>query len=182
MANDYTSTAQWRRVRLQVLERDGNQSRIRGPNCRGTATDVDHIMPVPDGGATYDPDNLRAACHPCNSWRANFQKAKEGWRRSKTRIVLFVGSDASRYAADHARPGDLVLDYNTLAESLGDAAKAAYDVVITRIRRGEVKAPTVYIVSRNPDAASVFPHHELVVMEGGKLQPKRDLTANRRVW
>ena len=174
MANDFTSTAQWRRVRRQVLERDGHQCRIRGPKCRGTATDVDHVVPVPDGGATYDPNNLRAACHTCNCWRANVQKAKEGWRRSKTRIVLVVGADASRYVAGHILPGDLVLDYNTLAESLGDAAKAAYDSVITRIRRGEVKAPTAYIISRNPEAKCIFPYHEIVGEEPART--------NRREW
>ena len=172
MAKDFTSTAQWRRLRLKILERDGYQCQIRGPNCDGKATDVDHKIPVPDGGETFDPVNLRAACHRCNSWRANMQKAKQGWRRSNTHIVLVLGPDASKYAADHAKPGDLVLDYTVLAESLGDAAKAAYDSVMTRIRRGEVKARTAYIVSHHPDARNMFPYHEIVGEEHAEPSTK----------
>ena len=168
MAKDFSSTSQWRRVRLVVLERDDYICKVQGPKCERKATDVDHIIPVPDGGAVFDTYNLRAACHRCNAWRANVQKAKEGWRRSKTHIVLVVGPEASEYAAEHAGPRDIVLDYPVLADTLGDAAKAAYRSVITQIRRGEVKARTAYIVSHNPKAKEIFPYHEIV----GDVKPE----------
>lgn len=57
----------WRRVRLVVLARDGYRCRIRGPRCTDVATTVDHIVELARGGARLDPDNLRAACKPCNS-------------------------------------------------------------------------------------------------------------------
>jgi hypothetical protein len=175
MAGDFTGWSSWRRVRLQVLERDGYQCQIKGPNCKGKATDVDHIIPVPDGGAILDLTNLRAACHTCNAWRANRQKANEGWRRSKTHIVLVLGPNASEYAREHAGAEDLVLDYTALAETLGDAAQAAYHEVMNQIRRGEVKAGTAYIVSHNPKAKEIFPYHEAV----GE-QP--EIPNERRAW
>lgn len=45
-----------------ILERDGRICRY----CGGTATAVDHIFPVVQGGDN-DPDNLAAACRSCNS-------------------------------------------------------------------------------------------------------------------
>lgn len=62
--------AQWRRVRLVILERDGRMCQIRGPRCQVDANEVDHIVPWRAGGALYDPDNLRAACGNCNKRRA----------------------------------------------------------------------------------------------------------------
>jgi 5-methylcytosine-specific restriction protein A len=63
------NTPAWRAVRLVVLERDGWLCRIRGPKCLLDATEVDHIIRPADGGALYDPDNLRASCGPCNRAR-----------------------------------------------------------------------------------------------------------------
>lgn len=59
----------WPTVRLAILDRDGWRCQIAGPTCTGAATSVDHIVPVLDGGAWYDPDNLRAACWPCQNAR-----------------------------------------------------------------------------------------------------------------
>lgn len=56
----------WKRIRSQILERDGHRCQIRSHGCLGTATEVDHILPVSLGGPWYDPDNLRASCRPCN--------------------------------------------------------------------------------------------------------------------
>jgi len=64
-------TAQWQRTRAFILARD--------PLCRiaivclrkfGRAmpsTEAEHIIPVRDGGAIYDPSNLQGACKPCHS-------------------------------------------------------------------------------------------------------------------
>jgi HNH endonuclease len=59
----------WQRIRIYVLERDRYRCKIRGAHCKGDATEVDHIVPRADGGALFDPDNLRAACKPCNGGR-----------------------------------------------------------------------------------------------------------------
>jgi 5-methylcytosine-specific restriction protein A len=57
----------WRTVRLAVLERDGHRCRMMRPGCTITATTVDHIVELANGGARLDPANLRAACGHCNA-------------------------------------------------------------------------------------------------------------------
>jgi len=63
-------TRAYRNLRLWILERDGHRCQIRGPHCTGYATQVDHILERADGGALFDPANLRAACAWCNGWRS----------------------------------------------------------------------------------------------------------------
>lgn len=57
-----TSSAAWKKLRLEVLERDGGRCGI----CGGMGSDqVDHVVPVSRGGSD-SPSNLRAvhrACH-----------------------------------------------------------------------------------------------------------------------
>ena len=55
------STRQWRKTRARVLERDGWRCQV----CGELAQEVDHLIPVADGG----PDvlsNLRAVCRAHN--------------------------------------------------------------------------------------------------------------------
>lgn len=56
----------WPRLRAEVLERDGHTCQMRLPGCLVHASEVDHVVPVADGG-TDDKSNLRAACHPCHA-------------------------------------------------------------------------------------------------------------------
>jgi hypothetical protein len=65
------STAQWRRVRRQVLERDGWLCRLRLPGCQSRATEVHHLYGhlrpgSPLGPSDYDVTPLAAACRNCN--------------------------------------------------------------------------------------------------------------------
>jgi 5-methylcytosine-specific restriction protein A len=59
----------WPRVRREVLKRDDYRCQIAGPNCKGKATEVDHIVPWDEGGARLDPRNLRSVCRPCHNSR-----------------------------------------------------------------------------------------------------------------
>ena len=52
-------------MRLRILERD----RYRCHWCGQPANTVDHLKPRCEGGARYDPRNLVAACHRCNTSR-----------------------------------------------------------------------------------------------------------------
>lgn len=183
MDNHFTTQPQWRKLRIEILTRDNYRCRIKGPHCQGVADQVDHIIPVEDGGPIFDPNNLRAACHVCNTWRAQRQKSREGWKRSTARIVLVmgpVGSGKSTYVAEHARPSDFIVDYDAISKAFGPAqprgapggrhsvVDAVRGSVLTRIRRGEVDAETIYIVSANPDAERMFPHHDVVVVDPGR--------------
>lgn len=63
-------TRAYRALRLWVLDRDRHLCRVGGPTCTRVATEVDHVIARADGGAVFDPDNMRAACSACNAWRA----------------------------------------------------------------------------------------------------------------
>lgn len=65
----------WPQVRQAVLEHDNHVCQVRSPSCTHRATTVDHIIPWREGGAAYDPANLRAACVPCNTSRANTRRS-----------------------------------------------------------------------------------------------------------
>lgn len=59
--------AEWQRIRLEVLERDGYECQLRlSPRCHGLAETVDHLLPKKLGGSD-DTENLVAACIVCNS-------------------------------------------------------------------------------------------------------------------
>jgi 5-methylcytosine-specific restriction protein A len=60
------STYAWRKIRARILRRDGHRCTFAlndGTRCGATATEVDHIIELADGGTDH-PSNLRAACHP----------------------------------------------------------------------------------------------------------------------
>jgi hypothetical protein len=176
VVTDFTQTRQWRVKRLEVLQRDGFRCQIRGPKCETRATQVDHIIPVEDGGPIFDEVNLRAACHWCNTWRAAKNKAINGWRRAATHITLVMGPPGScdrlsEYVAEHAGPGDLVVDYRAIAAAIGqrpDEVKKLRGMLLSRLRRGEVEAARAWVTSTNPRAREMFPHHEVVVVDPGR--------------
>ena len=57
------ATQRWRSVRAYVLDRDG----WRCAECgRPGRLEVHHRVRLVDGGAPYDPRNLRPLCRPCH--------------------------------------------------------------------------------------------------------------------
>lgn len=58
----YLATADWKKRRLLVLQRDG----FTCAYCFGEANSVDHVIPRAQGGSD-DLDNLVASCVKCNS-------------------------------------------------------------------------------------------------------------------
>jgi 5-methylcytosine-specific restriction endonuclease McrA len=53
----------WRRLRAEILARDGNRCHY----CGGPAATVDHLTPRSRGGDPTNRHNLVAACLGCNS-------------------------------------------------------------------------------------------------------------------
>ena len=71
-----TATRQWRRLRQVVLQRDGGRCQIGDPGCLIAGSEIDHIVPVREGGSD-DPLNLRVVCRPCHRHRR--RKASRAW-------------------------------------------------------------------------------------------------------
>lgn len=61
----FYNTKRWQRTREKQLH-DHPLCQCDDPGCMGIATDVDHIVPLEQGGAPYAPSNLQsltARCH-----------------------------------------------------------------------------------------------------------------------
>jgi hypothetical protein len=181
MARRPEYAGKWPRIRKKILERDGHVCQIQGPNCTQHATHVDHIVPVSEGGAWWDESNLRAACAKCNLGRVN-HTGSDRWTRAKTRITLVMGppgAGKTTYVEVHKHDGDLVVDYDRIAEALGSevshdhgdeihgAVMAARNAVLNSLRQGKTDARHAWIISANPNAEAVFPHHSTVVVDPG---------------
>ena len=79
-----------RRLRYEILRRDGNTCRYCGLKAGETELTIDHVVPVALGG-TDDPTNLVAACKDCNAGKSSVAPGAE--------LVADVNEDAARWAA-----------------------------------------------------------------------------------
>jgi hypothetical protein len=77
-----------RRLRFEILRRDGYTCRYCGAQAPEVQLAIDHVVPVTLGG-TDDPANLVAACHGCNSGKASIHPDSP--------LVEDVASDALRW-------------------------------------------------------------------------------------
>lgn len=64
-----TGTRQWKLIRAKTLTRDGHQCQLRGPNCTIEATQVDHVIPVSQGGGD-ELSNTTSVCKPCHDQKS----------------------------------------------------------------------------------------------------------------
>ena len=70
----------WRRVRLQVMDRDG----WRCQTCGHVGRECDHIIALFKGGPEYDLSNLQCLCKKCHIAKT----------RLENRTVLHESQDA----------------------------------------------------------------------------------------
>ena len=68
-----TAKRAWRRLRLQILERDGYRCRTCG---RAGRLEVDHIKPLRHGGDEYDPGNLQSLCREDHILKTRLENTK----------------------------------------------------------------------------------------------------------
>jgi 5-methylcytosine-specific restriction enzyme A len=70
----------------RILERDHNHCQLRGPHCHGTATEVDHRIPLSSTGPAGDVDsNKQAACVPCHRAKTALERAAGQAKTSRQR-------------------------------------------------------------------------------------------------
>lgn len=62
----FYNSPEWRRVRLAHLKREPfcRECKISGQDT--FAEMVDHILPIQQGGARFDPQNLQSLCNRCH--------------------------------------------------------------------------------------------------------------------
>jgi 5-methylcytosine-specific restriction enzyme A len=74
-------TKLWHHRRLQVLSRDPicADGRVCGHNR--LSTEVDHVIPLEQGGAPYAMDNLRGTCTDCHQAKTAQENSQRGRRR-----------------------------------------------------------------------------------------------------
>ena len=166
----------WPKIAKEVIASAGGQCQVRGPKCRKIATQCDHIIPPTQGGAWFDKSNLRASCTTCNYSRID-RTGQDAWRRSTTKITLVIGppfAGKAHRVESLKRPGDLVVDYDALADALGGSDPSLHDTilkargsVLSDIKRAKTKAKHVWIISANPRAEELFPFHDRIVVDPG---------------
>jgi hypothetical protein len=113
------STRRWRKLRESVLNRDGHLCQVPvagGRRCGAHATHVDHITPLANGGAKWDPTNCRAACQPCNLSRGASTVA--GPTIPVTVVIGPPAAGKTSWALLYAMSGDVVIDLDRIAAAL----------------------------------------------------------------
>ena len=62
------ATPLWRKLRAQILIRDGwtCQGRCKELGRTSAGSEVHHLLPIREGGEPFDPDNLRLLCRDCH--------------------------------------------------------------------------------------------------------------------
>ena len=86
-----TNPRRWRAVRQLVLQRDG----YRCVKChKAGRLEVDHIIPVMQGGEWWTPEGLQALCRACHfdKSRADISgpdPEREKWKRCLQKFVFF---------------------------------------------------------------------------------------------
>ncbi len=77
-----------RRLRFEVLRRDGHTCRYCGAKAPDVKLTVDHVVPTALGGKD-EPSNLVTACQPCNAGKTSISPDSE--------LVADVAADALRW-------------------------------------------------------------------------------------
>lgn len=77
-----------RRLRFEILRRDGHTCRYCGAKAPDVALTVDHVTPTALGGGD-DPSNLVTACQPCNAGKSSIAPGSP--------LVAEVETDALRW-------------------------------------------------------------------------------------
>jgi len=72
-------SADWRAKRDRILVRDAFQCRACGRVVSGHAVNVDHIVPLADGGTDEDA-NLQTLCRSCHGKKTRDEQRQRGAR------------------------------------------------------------------------------------------------------
>ena len=77
------STGRWQRLRRVILNRDTYRCRV----CGRHGFEVHHKVPIRDGGAVWDPENLEVRCRDCHEKAHGRYREKQQWERDWDQAV-----------------------------------------------------------------------------------------------
>ena len=81
-----TKTSQHIAWRNQVLDNANGRCQIRYAGvCTGIATEADHIVPITEGGAEFDPLNGQGACRACHALKSSDEGHRAQGHRTTVR-------------------------------------------------------------------------------------------------
>jgi len=112
--------AVWHRLRAKQLQ---DEPLCRHCHARGIielATDVDHIVPIANGGAPLDQSNLQSLCHLCHTRKTNSENGmrvrtgcdingipfggRHGWTQPVVDADVVDGGGAEKYPSSPQTP------------------------------------------------------------------------------
>jgi HNH endonuclease len=102
-----------KRLRFEILRRDGFVCRYCGAQAPDVELTVDHVTPKALGGRD-EPENLVAACRPCNTGKSSSGPDEHH--------VAQVADDALRWAAAMKRAQMEMLNEDTYVQAVADQA------------------------------------------------------------
>jgi 5-methylcytosine-specific restriction protein A len=94
----FYQTPRWRQVSKEVLQAAGHRCSVEG--CQRKATQVDHKVPVKQGGAPFDKSNLRPLCWNHHSSKTATEDGGFGNRKQVGREVRPAQTPAQMAQAD----------------------------------------------------------------------------------
>jgi 5-methylcytosine-specific restriction endonuclease McrA len=120
-----TLTAEWQRLRWQVLERDNFTCRYCGQSAPNVVLEADHVIPVADGGDD-SMENLVTACRSCNQGKEYSmwaRRAEQRAARTSTGRPRQENSLAGRVREMYEQ--DIFVTAGDIAKALGCSANTA---------------------------------------------------------
>ena len=150
-------TVRWAYQRIHVLA-------AAAQTCAGcgqvsAVLDVDHRIPHRgDLELFWDPANLQALCKTCHAAKTNRELGNQA-TATGTRMITIVtgppGSGKTTYVQRHRRPGDLVWDYDALADTIAQLPRYPRPPHVTHCLMA-IRAAFVEWVRSTPDMMTVF--------------------------
>jgi 5-methylcytosine-specific restriction endonuclease McrA len=126
------------------------------------ATDVDHVTARRFGGED-EWENLQALCHQCHSKKtAKEQRLNDKVKTPVTIVYGPPGAGKTTYVKEHARWGDLIIDFDALYAALSGLdwyekpaalmpfVASARDAVIDRLHR-DSEVRHAWVITSEPD-------------------------------
>ena len=102
-------------ISAEVVARYGNDCWLDMPGCTKVGDTSDHIVPHVFGGPTI-VKNLRRACRHCNGLRR--ERILSGWPSVIHAVIGPPCAGKTTWALEHMQPGDIIVDYDRLADAL----------------------------------------------------------------